>query len=545
MPHAAVVAIAMVAVVLAVQVAVGAFASERGLHSDEAAHFMNGLILRDYVWDGLGESPVPFAVDYYRHYPKIAPFMWPPLFHGLLGLFLMPGWPPMPAAILFVGLCTAWTAWRLCRIVCTFGSLPVAVGTVGLFLATPIVINLSSSVMIDILIAACALEAAYWLGRFAETGTTRDGAIFGLMTALACVAKGNGLSAVLAPFILLLITGNVRLLLRPGLYVAAAIVVVIAAPPLYLAWVLDATLGDFGAPWPYVQERLALYTQYVWKELGSGPVVLAAIGAGAALLSRPAGLPAQTRHQATALIAMVGGAFVFHLFNPHILSNGRYITLALAPVLALAALGVIAVTHGIGPVRVRWGVQLAAFLAMAVAHVASAPHLRAQAPLGYRDLVAFLETHDGGLAGRRLLVVSNEQGEGACVTETAVLHITPRPMVLRGSKILSHDDWMGTRPAPVHASAAALLDDLEAMHVDYVVLDDDPTARALSYWHMARDAVTADAARVTLVRAIEARSTRREGPLRSLQVYRVLHHAPGEAREIEVVGPSPLVGGSR
>ena len=259
----AVVAVAMVAVVVAMQWSVRAFASERGLYGDEAAHFMNGLVLRDYLWEGLGQWPVDFAVDYYRHYPKIAPFMWPPLFHALLGVFLLPGWPPLPAAIVFVGLSTAWIGWRLYLTVCAFAEAPVALGAVALLLSSPMIVTLSRSVMIDILVAACALEAAFWLGRFAHTGATRDGAVYGTMTALACMAKGNGLSVVLAPFGLLLITGQLSLLKRPGLYVAAAIVAGLAAPPLYLAWGLDATLGDFGPPGrmflPGLPSTVALY----------------------------------------------------------------------------------------------------------------------------------------------------------------------------------------------------------------------------------------------------------------------------------------------
>ena len=41
---------------------------------------MNALVLRDYIREGLSQNPLRFAEDYYRHYPKIAPGMWPPLF---------------------------------------------------------------------------------------------------------------------------------------------------------------------------------------------------------------------------------------------------------------------------------------------------------------------------------------------------------------------------------------------------------------------------------------------------------------------------------
>jgi hypothetical protein len=177
----------MLALVVGIQVSVGALRSERGLYSDEAAHLMNGLVIRDYVRDGLGQNPLTFARDYYQHYPKIAPLMWPPLFHVLLGGVLLPGWSPTIAALVLLGMFTTWIAWRLYFIVLTFASVPVAIGTVGLFLATPAVIRLTSSVMLDIAVAAFAMEAAYWLGRFSYSGRTRDAVWFGLMTAFACI----------------------------------------------------------------------------------------------------------------------------------------------------------------------------------------------------------------------------------------------------------------------------------------------------------------------------------------------------------------------
>lgn len=539
------VAIAMVAVVVAMQWSMRAFASERGLYADEAAHFMNGLVLRDYLWEGLGQWPVDFAVDYYRHYPKIAPFMWPPLFHALLGVFLLPGWPPLPAAIVFVGLCTAWIGWRLYLTVCSFAAAPVALGAVALLLSSPVVVNLSSSVMIDILVAACALEAAFWLGRFAHTGATRDGAVFGTMAALACLAKGNGLSVVLAPVSLLLITGQLDLLKRPGLYVAAAIVAGLAAPPLYLAWGLDATLGDFGPPWPHIPARLALYSRFVWQELGSLPLVLAGVGAATALIIRPHWIPTSTRHHGAAFVALVLGGVGFHLLNPHIVSTGRYLTLVLAPILALMALGIVTITHGIHEDRHRRLVQGGALAALLALHLPHTPPLRAPAPLGYRDVIAALRTEPDGLAGQRLLIVSNVSGEGAGVTETAALHLTPRPMVLRSSKILAHNDWNNTRPDPIHPTPAALLDDLEALHVDYVILDEAPRARALPYWQPALTALTMDPTRVTLVRTFPAAPGRLEGPARSLRVYRVLRHSGAHPRPFDLTRTAPVLRGTR
>src|SRR6476659_9278811 len=101
------------AIVLAIQILTGWYRVERGIYSDDAAHFMNGLVVRDYLRTGVGENPMTFAENYYLHYPKIAPLMWPPLFHVALGVFLLPGWPAGSAALVLEALVTAWLAWRL------------------------------------------------------------------------------------------------------------------------------------------------------------------------------------------------------------------------------------------------------------------------------------------------------------------------------------------------------------------------------------------------------------------------------------------------
>src|SRR6185295_7948404 len=92
------------------QIATGAYRSEAGNYPDEAAHFMNGLLLREYVTHAIGQNPLHFAERYYLNYPKIAPMMWPPVFHLVEGLFLLPGWPPHAAILVLLALVTAWTS---------------------------------------------------------------------------------------------------------------------------------------------------------------------------------------------------------------------------------------------------------------------------------------------------------------------------------------------------------------------------------------------------------------------------------------------------
>jgi hypothetical protein len=527
----------MFLVVLGIQIAVGAFHSERGLFSDESSHLMNGLLLRDYLREGLGQNPLAFARDYYHHYPKIAPFMWPPLFHTILGLVLLPGWSPTIAALVLLALCTTWTAWRLYTVILSFSSVPVALGAVGLFLATPAVISLTSSVMIDIVIAMFALESAYWLGRFCHTKATRDGVLFGIVTALGCMSKGNGISAVVAP-VLLVGAGHHRLLRKPGLYVAAAIVMVLAVPPLYVAYQLDASLGDFGPlTWMLVWKRWVFFSGQVWHQLGTGPILFAFVGMAATIARRSKISPA-TAGTAAGLSSVAAGAFAFHLLSPHTVSHARYITLALAPLLGLTALGVTTVTLVVRARPARWALQLLIFGVLVVAHLAAHPLLAAQAPLGYRTVMRTLDERRQ-LAGHRVLVVSNENGEGAAVVEAGVRHPVPAATIVRGSKVLASDDWMGRNLRLKYRRAGDLLADLEAMHVDYIVVDSSADALRLPYWPLVAEMVSTHPDRIDKILELAVDPVR--GPIRPLALFRLKFRTPGAPKAIELSGSSSLI----
>ena len=58
----------------------------------------------------------------------------------------------------------------------------------------PAMLNLSSAVMLDVVVAAFMLEATFWLAEFFETGRSKHGVLFGVFAAGACLTKGNGLA---------------------------------------------------------------------------------------------------------------------------------------------------------------------------------------------------------------------------------------------------------------------------------------------------------------------------------------------------------------
>jgi dolichyl-phosphate-mannose-protein mannosyltransferase len=519
--------VALFVIVVAIQIAVGAYQGERSNQPDEASHFMNALLIRDYLTHGLGQSPLRFAEEYYLSYPKIAPGMWPPFFHVLLGLFMLPGWPPQAAALVLLALVGTWSARRLYRIVRLSAPPVVAFGVAAAFVSTPIIADLTSAVMLDLVVAALALEATYWLVRFFQTENWQDGALFGLLTALCCLTKGNGVSMVLVPPLLILFTRQFSILRRAGLYVAAAIVIVLAVPFLAISYRLDAAIGDFQQiNADDILFRISFYSTFLVRQLGMLLLIAASVGLITTLYSRRHNQDSVSQTIGPALTALVVAAAIFHLLNPHRGIEGRYIALTIAPLLALVPLGIGRVSAALmRSSQRRAALQIGIVAVLFVAFFISKPAMATRRPLGCREAVGFLETQ-GGLAGRRVLVASDEMGEGACVSEVAVRHVTPSATVIRGSKLVASDDWGGRNFRLLHDSADALLEDLEDLHVDYVIVDYSPRAIATPYWSQVGELVRTQEDRIEAIHSIN--SSRR------LVIYRLKHHSPGPPRKLRI-----------
>jgi dolichyl-phosphate-mannose-protein mannosyltransferase len=462
----------LLAFAVSIQIVTGAFRTERGMYSDEAVHFMNGLLFRDYLVQGLGTPPLEFAEQYYLNYPKIAPLIWPPLFHVLLGFFMLPGWAPHLAALLLVAAAAGWTAWRLWYIVEATMDSVTAIVIAGTFLLTAAIADLTTTVMLDVMVAAFALEAMIWLSRFLTTERPRDAAAFGVFTALCCLTKINGLSLLAVPLIVIVLTRRFRLLVHPGLWLAALIVLVLAAPATILSFALDVASGAVVAPvrLSAVIVRTEFYSAFLWQQLGGVAILLALAGVVAGLSKHPSIAP-RDEHLGVVLFALLVAAFAFHVLNPVEALSERYVALAVAPLLALAVFGARGVAARFYAYSGRRRmIEIALLVAAGLNFVAVKPAIAHRGPLGYRNVAEFLSARQA-LGGGHLLVLSDEGGEGAFVSEVAVREASPRATVIRGSKLLGTDDWNGHGFGLSFSSAGALRQELEDLHVDYIVVD--------------------------------------------------------------------------
>src|SRR5262245_18910858 len=95
----------------------GAFTHELGGAPDEAAHFITGLMIHDYVASGIGTSPLEFAKEYYTHYPKVAFGIWPPLFHVMDAAWMLLISPSKASVVLMLSVFTTVVAYLLFRVI--------------------------------------------------------------------------------------------------------------------------------------------------------------------------------------------------------------------------------------------------------------------------------------------------------------------------------------------------------------------------------------------------------------------------------------------
>ena len=127
----------------------GAFNTGFDRHSDEPAHFVTGLMLRDYAVEGFPSAPMAFATDFYLHYPEVAFGHWPPVFYLLQAGWMLLFPPNHTSLLLFMALLTACTAYILYQTAAQYFSRTLAILAGLTFLALPLTLQYASQIMIE------------------------------------------------------------------------------------------------------------------------------------------------------------------------------------------------------------------------------------------------------------------------------------------------------------------------------------------------------------------------------------------------------------
>ncbi|MGA2132399.1 MAG: glycosyltransferase family 39 protein [Bryobacteraceae bacterium] len=445
----------------------GAYRVEFSSHPDESAHYVTGLMIRDYLVSGGSGSPLAYAEQYYAHYPKVALGMWPPLFHLTEAIWTLIFSPSKASVLLLMALIAAVTGTLIYHWIRR--SYPWAAALAGglLYVLAPLTQTSTSAVMADGLIALLDLWAAGCLIRYLETERTRDAIQFGILAALGMATKANAVALVLLPVIAVPLTRRWRLLRARGLYYAAAIILLCGAPwPVLSYFMIARSMGGEAVTLHLIAGTAMAYLRVLWGTLGWGLVPFCLIGMVVCMVRCRRNSIDLTLAGAFALLISI---WVYH----SLIGNGdaRYMVAALPPALVLTVAGFAWTVQRIPipslPLRVRavaLGSLAAALFATKTWTVPSKPYQ------GFDQAARFLLTNPEFSAGN-FLVVSHARGEGAFISEIAMHDARPGHIVLRSTKVLSSSTWYGTVYHLRYENSQDIRNFLDQAPIDAVAVD--------------------------------------------------------------------------
>ncbi|HSW48981.1 MAG TPA: glycosyltransferase family 39 protein [Bryobacteraceae bacterium] len=464
-PGGALLWLLMLVVDLGLLWASGAFHAEFGEHPDEPSHYITGLMVRDYVASGFPAPPMPYAENYYLHYPKVALGHYPPFLYLVEAAWMLV-FPVSRASLLLLNaLLTAFGAALLGMIMARRYGPWAGVGAGIALITSPLVLRFCGMVMAEPLAFCLALCALVFCCRYFEAGRWQDAVWFGLFAALAVLTKQVALFLALVPPITVLLTGKFRLLKRPAFWLPAVIVLAVAGPwYVFAARYFTPTLKGLAA---------ASWTRPSWLEQVSALVgaegytltVLSALGLWLFVI-----WPAVRRRRVEAEWAVWAAAVVAYQIFRHLApaaGETRHL-INIQPALVALAVGGVAwlLGHVPGPGRWRpaWALLIGFFFLLESFPLPQRRHH------GYAEAAAQL-TADPRYRDAVFLICSDASGEGAFIAEVAARDRRPGHIVLRASKMLAAMTWNGAAIRDRFDTAAGLQEYMESVPVSVLVVE--------------------------------------------------------------------------
>jgi hypothetical protein len=463
------------------QILGNAYGSEFGGYPDESAHFITGLMIRDYVASGFHEGPVRYAESYYLHYPKVAFGMWGPLLHITEAGWMLVFPPSRITALVLMALITALTALFLYRALRDEVGTPLALLAAIMFIAVPNVQTYGAMVMSDGLVALMDFLAAMAFARYLDTENWKYSAQFGVFATLSILTKGNGVALVFLPLFAMVFARKLGLMKRGSLWVSAIPLILVAAPwQIYSARMLGGILQRQPG-WVFLPRLTAM----VVTVLGVALVPVIAIGAYDKLIAnrRTAG------GKWPAAAALICGFWLFHWLIPSVGPEPRYVIAVTPPMLMFLMAGVERLASWIPKPAAYSHRVLAVAAAMVILFAATGFSIPRQQHHGFDEIARLVETPE--YKNSVILVASEADGEGMLIDEVAMREARPSHFVLRASKMLGQSDWNGLHYLPKYRTPEELMKFLDSIPVELVVIDNEPGSTAPPYYALLRQTIAA------------------------------------------------------
>jgi len=460
----------LLGVTVALQWCAQAYRSELGLHADESAHYLTGLMVHDYLRLHPKEPPLVFVEQYYGHYPKVAIGHWPPVFYLVQGVWSLFFSTSIGSTLLLMAVISALLGAVVADLVSRSGSLVLGLLAGLLLIANPVAAQASTMIMADGLLALLVLAATLVFLRYIDgQHRVRYSLLFVALAFLALLTKGGGLALVLVVPLTLVLMRRWDVFRWPSLWFSGTAVVLLCAPWYWFTRGLQA--GSWVSPYPtlrFTVEAIQAYGRCVYVSLGLLGAVLALVGIANVLWTLRAGQ------------------------HPNVLGAGMFALLV----------GVLAIACGL-PVGVEQRFLLPAlpaliyFIAQGACWIAEASASRIQAMAGYEmafsaalitlvlvlcfnpvhkkffglSSVAKAVVEDPSLEYPAVLIVSDAPGEGMFITDMATLRSRYDSIIVRGTKALADINWLGTDYKTQYNTPLAVLDRVDDLPVNYLIDD--------------------------------------------------------------------------
>ena len=468
--HFAVLFLALIVVAIIGQWSTGVYGSDLSQWPDEGAHYINGLLIHDYVVDGLPGSPLTYALQYYVHYPRVTIGHWPPLYYMVQALFYFVTGPSIQAALLLQAVFGAGVATVVGWVISRFAGWIVGALAGITTLAAPQIFIGMQEVMLDVPIAFLTCLAMLAWARFLLDGTWPWSVAFGLTAAGAIMVKGNGILLALVPPLSVALIGRLRLLWNWRFWVPALIAGVLTVPWYLITYKITA--GGFSYPWgrEYIVMAIPAYSSMLLNQIGVVGILFATLGAFRVLRNREwdwryaLGISA---------ICVVAGGFAFTCVVPSGI-GGRYLAPLVPALVVLAYLGAESVVTWQAPTT---RVLVLALCFLAVIGVECEFSSTSSGGMNAAANVIFAAPEDNAF----ILVGSTVEGEGAITAEIAARDRRHERYVVRGFGVLGSGDFMGTDYRSRFTTSNELAQWIERHGIGWVIIDTSPKSLAFAH----------------------------------------------------------------
>jgi hypothetical protein len=399
-------------------------------NNDENRHVMTGVFFRDLLLEMPLDGLRGYTTGYYLQYPALGLMVWPPLFYGVEGLFmLLFGTSYFSARALIALFSTGAFAYLFLLVRRTHETFDAAL-TVLLFGLAPLVFLLSRHVMLEMPAVFFALAAVYHFLRYLDAGRRLDVYVAGVASALFALTRFDG-HFLLLFFLIVLVWRRRFDVLRHGHVWLAALLALGLVVPVYVPLMMEfghahvlmtvkggANAQEFAArtPWYY----LSYYPRDLLRQIGPFTVVPAVLGFFAALL-RPSRRAACWPYLALAAATYLAFTFLAEVEERH--------SIYWYPAFALFAMEGIRLAAGWIPAP-RARAALAVFVAAgSFWSAATRPVLYVR---GYEDAARYVLANTG--SSRFVLIDGFLNGD--FIYQVRRLDPGKKLWVLRGDKIL-------------------------------------------------------------------------------------------------------------